>query len=60
MNGYVCFFKQQRFECHAETVLEAKQKAIAHFKVRPGKTWMVSVVLAEKDGKDVTHTGGET
>ena len=33
MNGYVCFYASKRFEVYANTLLEAKTKAIVHFNV---------------------------
>lgn len=55
MNGYICFFNGKRHEVHASSLWEAKQKAIAQFKPRRSQEHMVSVLLAEKDGKQVTH-----
>lgn len=56
MNGYVCFYNSQRWECRAYSQAEATEKAIVHFKVNKRNRHMVSVVLAEKDGKQVIHT----
>jgi hypothetical protein len=39
------------------SMFDAKEKAIAHFKPPKSKQHMVSVVLAEKDGKQVVHDG---
>lgn len=54
LNGYVCFYNGNRHEVHAKTLLDAKEKAVAHFKAPKSKQHMVSVVLAEVDGKPVT------
>ena len=54
MNGYVCFYKGRRFEVYAETSYAAQQKAAAHFKAK--KSYEVTVMLAEQNGKSVTHT----
>jgi IMP cyclohydrolase len=56
MNGYVAFYNNKRIEVHAETLYAAKQKAIVELKVPKKREHMVSVVLAEKDGEQVTHT----
>lgn len=56
MNGYIAFYGSQRHELHADSLYAAKQKAVTHFKVRPKQAHMVSVMLAEKDGQQVTHT----
>lgn len=54
MNGYVAFYKGKRAEVYAATSYEAQQKAAAIFKAR--KAYEITVVLAEKDGKQVTST----
>jgi hypothetical protein len=56
MNGYIAFFNGRRHELHADSLFAAKQKAVAHFKAKPKQAHMVSVVLAEKEGQQVTHT----
>jgi hypothetical protein len=54
MNGYICFYKGKRLEVYAETLIQARDKASKEFKAR--KDYEVTCVLAEKDGKQVTHT----
>jgi len=61
-NGYIAFYKGKQLEVHAETSLKARDKAAAMFKAK--KAYDVTVVLAEKNGEQVTHnpmvsTGGE-
>ena len=56
MNGYIAFYNGKQHELYADTLLEAKDKAIQHFKPPKSKKHMVSVMLAEKDGQQVTHT----
>jgi hypothetical protein len=53
MNGYIAFYRGRKAEVHADTAYEAQQKAAALFKAR--KSYEVTVVLAEKDGAQVTH-----
>lgn len=55
MNGYVCFYNNERIEVYAETSYKAQLKAAEVLKVKPKKRYMISVVLAEKDGEEVTH-----
>lgn len=55
MNGYVAFHKGRRTEVYADTSLAARDKAAAFFKVKSNRAHEVSVVLAEKDGQQVTH-----
>jgi hypothetical protein len=54
MNGYICFYRGKRIEVYADTTLQAQTKAAAQFKAR--KAYEVSVMLAEKNGEQVTHT----
>jgi hypothetical protein len=56
MNGYVAFYGCKRVELHADTLYEAKQKVIKMLRVPKHKEYSVAVVLAEKDGEQVTHT----
>lgn len=55
MNGYVCFYNSKRIEIEADSQYAAKLKAIAEFKAPKSKQPMISVVLAEKQGEQVTH-----
>lgn len=55
MNGYIAYFKRRRIEIEAETLLEAKQKALAEFKPNKRDATLVAVMLAEKNGKPVIH-----
>jgi hypothetical protein len=52
-NGYVAMYKNKRVEVMADTQYEAQQLAAKHFRAR--KPYEVSVMLAEKGGKQVTH-----
>lgn len=54
MNGYVAFYKGKRIDVYADTSLAARDKAAEIFKAR--KPYEVTVVLAEKDGEQVTTT----
>lgn len=56
MNGYKAFYASKTADIYAEDMFKAKQQAIAHFKVPKSKQHMVSVVLCEKEGQQVTHT----
>jgi hypothetical protein len=60
MNGYVAFWKNNRIDrVYADTAYGAQQKAAERFAIgkRVGvvKRWDVTVVLAEQNGKQVTH-----
>ena len=55
MNGYIAFYDGKRTEVYAATLYAAKLQAIAAFKTPKKKEHLVTVVLAEKDGKTVTH-----
>jgi hypothetical protein len=54
MNGYVCFYRTKQIDVFAETSLEAQIKAAKEFKAK--KSYEVTVVLAEKNGVQITHT----
>jgi hypothetical protein len=54
MNGYVAFYRNKRIEVYADTALQARDKAAAQFKAK--KAYEVTIVLAEKNGEQVTHT----
>lgn len=54
MNGYIAFYRGKKMEVNAETSYQAQQKAAQAFKTK--KSYEVQVVLAEKDGEQVTHT----
>lgn len=53
-NGYVAFYKGKQMDVYAKTSLQARDKAVKAFGAK--KPWDVTVVLAEKDGKQVVHS----
>lgn len=58
--GYIGFYNGKQVEIHADTLYEAKQKAISFFKPPKSKQHMVHVHLAERpDGTPVTHVPTE-
>lgn len=46
--NYTVFYDKRRFETQAQTMLEAKEKGIQHFKVRPTKQHMVIAILTDR------------
>jgi hypothetical protein len=56
MNGYICLYNQKSVEVYAETLYQAKVKAVELLKTPKNKQHMVTVMLAEKDGEQVTHS----
>ena len=52
-NGYICRYKGKTVEVMADTTYAAQQAAQAYFKAKNGSD--ISTMLAEKDGKQVTH-----
>lgn len=50
---YLAFYKERTLEVWASSSYAAQQEAAKLFNVK--RTWDVAVVLAEKDGKPVTH-----
>lgn len=57
MNGYIAFYKGKKLEVYAASSYEAQQKAAALFKAK--KSYEVTVMLAEKNGQQVTHIATE-
>lgn len=55
MNGYIAFYKSKTGEVHANTSYEAQVKYATENKIPDKKRYLVTVVLAEKDGVQVTH-----
>jgi len=60
-NGYVCFYKDQRIEVHADTSANAQISAYNILKGmyprRKIKAWEITVMLAERsDGTAVVHS----
>lgn len=58
MNGYIAFFGGKQYEIYAESLYEAKTKAIKELKVPKSKQGLLAVALAEKEGKQVIHSTG--
>lgn len=54
--GYVAFYGEKRVEVYADTSFEAQKKVAVQLKIPEKKRYMIQVVLAQKDGKDVVHT----
>ena len=59
MNGYIAFFNGRQYVLYAASLYDAKLKAVAFFKPRKSQAHMVTVVLAESNGKPVVHTPTE-
>ena len=59
MNGYICYYRGERYEVHANTPLEAQEAAREHFQKkyprRKVKGWDINTMLAELNGEQVTH-----
>lgn len=56
MNGYIFFFDGKRVEIYADSLYEAKQKALDHFKPAKSKQHMVHGMIAECNGVPIVHT----
>lgn len=57
LNGYICFYKGKKQEVYATSSYEAQLLGAKRLKAR--KSWEVTVVLAEKNGEQVTHLTSE-
>jgi len=58
MNGYVAFYNGMQYHVEATSSYAACEKAKLYFKPAKSKAHMVHVMLAEVEGKQVTHTFG--
>jgi hypothetical protein len=56
MNTYNAYFNRKIIEVEAETSAEAQSIAAKLFKAK--KSWMVTVILAAKNGKPVEFNPG--
>lgn len=54
MNGYIAFYRGKQIEVYAPTSYEAQQIAAKQLKAK--KSYEVTVMLAERNGEQVTHT----
>jgi hypothetical protein len=52
-NGYICFHKGKQYEVYASSTFEAQKRCAEQNKIK--KRYEITVVLAEKNGKPVTH-----
>jgi hypothetical protein len=55
MNGYIAFYRGNQKEVFADSIWQAKQKAIAELSVPKKKQGLLSVMLAEVEGNQVSH-----
>jgi len=56
MNGYIAFYNGQKKEVYAATSYDAQKAAAKLFKLKDKRVYQVTVMLAEKDGNQVTHS----
>lgn len=49
MHNYVAFYQRHRIVLQAESLYQAKLKAVAHFRLPPARRHLVSVVLADAE-----------
>ncbi len=54
MKGYICLHKGKKYEVYAQTSYEAQLKCAQENKIKKG--YEITVMLAEKDGQQVTHS----
>ena len=53
-NIYIALYKNKKIEVQASSSYEAQQRAAKQFNAK--KSYEVTVMLAEKDGKQIVHT----
>lgn len=59
MNGYICFWKQDKVEVYAKTSYGAQKSALAMFQKntrKKVKSHDITVVIAEQDDQPVSHS----
>lgn len=60
VNGYIAYYDGQQTEIYADTSYDAQRKGIDFFNPPESKKHTVTVMIAEKDGEQVTHTFTES
>jgi hypothetical protein len=55
MNGYIVYYNGKTREIYANSSYEAYVKAVFSFNAPKKKAHLVTVMLAEKEGEQVTH-----
>ena len=53
LNGYIGFYKGKKYEIYSDTTYHAQQEIAKKYKIK--KPYEITVMLAEKGGKPVTH-----
>ena len=53
LNGYIAMYKGRQTTIYAETSYRAQQKAAEFFRAK--KSYEVTIVLCESNGKEVIH-----
>ena len=56
MNIYIAFYRDLQIEIEAESTIIAQQMVAKALKVPAKKWYLITIMLAQKDGKQVTHT----
>lgn len=58
INGYVGIIGNKKYEVSGLglSLYNAKQQIIKENRIPKGKQWQLSVMIAEKDGKQIVHT----
>lgn len=56
MNKYIAFWGSKQYPIEAESQWKAVEKARAELKVPKSKQGLLSVVLVEVDGREITHS----
>jgi len=59
MSGYLCYYKNEIAEVHAETSYKAQLEAAQLLRVNDKNRYKITVVLCERKGAPVVHSAGE-
>ena len=54
-HGYIAIYRRMKHEVYADSLWQAQVKAEEFFRPSKSQRHMISVMLAEKDGKPIEH-----
>jgi hypothetical protein len=59
MNKYKCFYNGKEFDVESDTTYHAQCKCAKENKITEKQQYRITVMLVEKDGKEVVHSTNE-
>ena len=55
MNGYICLYGEKKYEVYADSTFSAQKICAENNNIPKKNRYKISVMLAEKEGVQVTH-----